>query len=349
MADESSSHPAHRSLEHAPLPVVLKEASGISQWAFVALGSNVGERGAHLARARSFLASLADSSVVAASAVEETEPIGPRDQPPYLNQMVLLRTTLSPKALLRHCQQAEDQAGRVRRERWGPRTIDLDIVVFDDLKIDDEGLAIPHRELANRPFWLRALAELLPRTTADMPGAALPSWARVSAARRAHIERVAGLVHAWALAMDAPDGERRRWVKAAYLHDAMRDASEDELARLAGERWGVLSLYHGPAAARMAEEHGERDRGVLDAVRFHSVGYAGWDAAGRMLYLADYLEPGRKQRRAEREALAARVPHEREDVLRTVIRDRLLRAIDRRLPIQPETVEFWNAVVARAP
>lgn len=131
------------------------------EWAFVALGSNLGDRDAHLASARRALADLPDTELVAESAIEETAALGP-PQPGYLNQMVLLRTGLSPSALLRHCFAIETAAGRVRRARWGPRVLDLDIVRYGDRTVDTPELTIPHPELPRRPFWQRELAELLP-------------------------------------------------------------------------------------------------------------------------------------------------------------------------------------------
>jgi 2-amino-4-hydroxy-6-hydroxymethyldihydropteridine diphosphokinase len=127
---------------------------------YVALGSNLGDRHGHLARARAQLAALPDTAVIAASTVEETEPIGPAPQPRYLNQMVLLETDLSPRALLAACQAIERAAGRVRGVRWGARTLDLDIVRFGDRTVSEPGLTIPHPELPHRPFWRRQLAEL---------------------------------------------------------------------------------------------------------------------------------------------------------------------------------------------
>lgn len=128
--------------------------------AFVALGSNLGDRAALLALARERLAALAGIRVVAESTVEETAAIGPMAQGPYLNQMVLLETTLTPRALLDACLAIERAAGRERRERWGPRTLDLDVVRYGDRQIREPGLTIPHPELAHRPFWRRELEEL---------------------------------------------------------------------------------------------------------------------------------------------------------------------------------------------
>ena len=95
----------------------------------------------------------------------------------------------------------------------------------------------------------------------------------------------------------------------------------------------------------MAAEHGETDQGVLDAVTFHSIGFAGWDDVGRMLYLADYLEPGRSHRRPERAELAGRVPRDPNGVLRIVAQERTLWAIKKGMKLPAEGVEFWNSLV----
>lgn len=132
------------------------------EWVFVALGSNLGDRAAQLAFARERLAALPGTTIVAESAVEETEPLGPVPQGRYLNQMILLRTDLGPRRLLEACLAIEGAAGRERRERWGPRTLDLDIVRYGDRTVEEPDLTIPHPELVHRPFWQRELEELTP-------------------------------------------------------------------------------------------------------------------------------------------------------------------------------------------
>jgi 2-amino-4-hydroxy-6-hydroxymethyldihydropteridine diphosphokinase len=127
---------------------------------YLALGSNVGDRAGHLAAARAALAALPDTRLVAASTVEETAPLGGMQQPPYLNQMVLLETSLEPRALLAACQAIERSRGRVRTARWGPRTLDLDIVRYGHRRITEPDLIIPHPGLSHRDFWTRELAEL---------------------------------------------------------------------------------------------------------------------------------------------------------------------------------------------
>ncbi|PYP09494.1 MAG: 2-amino-4-hydroxy-6-hydroxymethyldihydropteridine diphosphokinase [Gemmatimonadetes bacterium] len=126
----------------------------------MALGSNLGDRAAHLAHARARLGALPGTRLVAASRVEETMPLGPVAQPPYLNQMVLLETSLTPAELLAHCLAIEVERGRARRERWGPRTLDLDIVRYGEQAVRQPDLTIPHPELRNRDFWRREIAEL---------------------------------------------------------------------------------------------------------------------------------------------------------------------------------------------
>jgi HD superfamily phosphohydrolase YqeK len=172
----------------------------------------------------------------------------------------------------------------------------------------------------------------------------LPDWAQVTAARRAHIRRVALLLDQWARALAVDAGERARWLRAAVLHDALKDAPEEVVAALAQPRLGPPALWHGPAAARRAAHEGERDAGVLDAVRYHSVGYAGWDQVGRMLYLADFLDSGRRFDANQRRLWAARVPADPMIVLRDVARARIERGLRKGWPLLPETVEFWNAL-----
>ena len=128
--------------------------------AYVALGSNLGDREAHLAAARAGLAAIPRSRVLASSTVEETAPLGPPGQGAYLNQMVALETELTPAELLAELQAIERRAGRVREVRWGPRTIDLDIVTMRNQRSDDARCRVPHPELANRDFWQRELIEL---------------------------------------------------------------------------------------------------------------------------------------------------------------------------------------------
>lgn len=175
--------------------------------------------------------------------------------------------------------------------------------------------------------------------------ALLPPWAEVSPSRSRHIQRVATLLDAWAGVMGIGSDERRRWLEAAYLHDALKDASSAFLRELAPSAWPHDALRHGPAAAVMARRHGESDPGVLSAVRYHSVGCADWDAVGRMLYLADYLEPGRDGELDTLPTLRRRVPEQVDGVLLEVAAARVVATATARHPLLPETVAFWNRLV----
>ena len=127
---------------------------------FVALGSNLGNRAAYLASARGALSLLPQTRLLAASRVEETAPFGDGAQAPYLNQMVALDSRLPPSVMLHALQRMEVAMGRVHRARWGPRTIDLDIVRFGSREQSHRGLTLPHPGVAGRAFWQRELAEL---------------------------------------------------------------------------------------------------------------------------------------------------------------------------------------------
>lgn len=125
--------------------------------AYVALGSNLGDRVAMLRHA---VAALAPQAV---SSVYETDPIGgPDGQGPFLNMVVELRTALDPFALVRRLQRLEEEAGRQRVVHWGPRTLDCDLILFDDAQITSEFLTVPHPRFTERRFVLEPLAELAP-------------------------------------------------------------------------------------------------------------------------------------------------------------------------------------------
>jgi HD superfamily phosphohydrolase YqeK len=173
---------------------------------------------------------------------------------------------------------------------------------------------------------------------------AMPAWAIVKPARRAHVERVVALLRAWAVALRLPNDETRRWLRAGWLHDALRDAPEDEMHRWAPGIEGPVELRHGPAAAARAELEGERDADVLSAVRWHSVGWEGWGRTGRALYCGDFLEPGRAFDRAERGALAVAFPDAPDEVLRQVVRRRLTFAEQQGWTLPPESLAFRRAV-----
>lgn len=128
--------------------------------AFVALGSNIGNRERYLEDARRAIAKLPETRLINETPVEETEAIGPVKQRNFLNQMIAIETSLGPEQLLERLQEIETGAGRVRDERRGPRTLDLDIVAIEGAEISSATLIVPHPELPKREFWLRELAFL---------------------------------------------------------------------------------------------------------------------------------------------------------------------------------------------
>ncbi|MDQ3950157.1 MAG: hypothetical protein M3282_07410 [Gemmatimonadota bacterium] len=172
----------------------------------------------------------------------------------------------------------------------------------------------------------------------------LPEWAVVSPRRRAHIERVAALLAAWAAEMGIDEREAAAWHDAARWHDALRDAPEDQLRALVPDAPYSGPMLHGPAAAARLEAEGERRAGVLDAVRYHTVGYTHWDRIGRALYMADFLEPSREWRSADRAFLTAHVPDDFDGVFRQVVRQRLEGALREGNVLYAESVELWNTV-----
>ncbi len=136
--------------------------------AYVGLGANLGHREETLRRAVELLGEADGVDVLAVSQLRETEPVGVVDQPPFLNGAVAIETALAPRDLLDLLLEIERSLGRVREERWGPRTIDLDLLVYGDEVVDEPGLRVPHPHLHERRFALEPLAELAPEL--DVPG-----------------------------------------------------------------------------------------------------------------------------------------------------------------------------------
>lgn len=130
--------------------------------AYLSLGSNVGDRLAHLREAVRQLASMPGIVVTRVARVFETEPVGVRDQPWFLNTVVEVSTELSPQALLAAVKAVELSVGRTPTYRWGPREIDVDILLYDGEKISDEQLILPHPRMRERLFVLLPLRELYP-------------------------------------------------------------------------------------------------------------------------------------------------------------------------------------------
>jgi 2-amino-4-hydroxy-6-hydroxymethyldihydropteridine diphosphokinase len=152
--------------------------------AFLGLGSNQGDRPALLAEAVGRLRRAPEVEIAAVSSLYATAPVGVQDQPEFLNAVVEVRTTLPPPGLLALCQGIEAALGRVRTQRWGPRTIDLDILLYGDLEWAADGLELPHPRMRERAFVLLPLAEVAPglrlggRSIADWAAAADASGVR---------------------------------------------------------------------------------------------------------------------------------------------------------------------------
>lgn len=130
---------------------------------YIALGSNLASPLDQVNAALAALGEIPHSHIVVVSSLYRTPPLGPPDQPDYLNAAVALETDLAPEALLDSTQRIELQQGRVRKaERWGPRTLDLDIMLFGNLTIDTPRLTVPHYDMKNRGFMLWPLFEIAP-------------------------------------------------------------------------------------------------------------------------------------------------------------------------------------------
>jgi len=136
--------------------------------AYVGLGANLGPREITLLRAVDLLAAADGVDVVAVSQLRETEPVGVLDQPAFLNGAVAIDTTLTARELLDLLLETERALGRVRGERWGPRTVDLDLLVYGEEAVDEPGLRVPHPRLGERRFALEPLADLDPAL--EVPG-----------------------------------------------------------------------------------------------------------------------------------------------------------------------------------
>ncbi|XBS70577.1 2-amino-4-hydroxy-6-hydroxymethyldihydropteridine diphosphokinase [Acerihabitans sp. KWT182] len=130
---------------------------------WLAIGSNLAEPLRQVDAALAALSLLPQTRLTACSSYYRSRPLGPQDQPDYLNAVAALTTALSPEALLNHTQAIERRQGRVRKDnRWGPRTLDLDILLFGGRQIHSERLTVPHYDMKNREFMLYPLSELAP-------------------------------------------------------------------------------------------------------------------------------------------------------------------------------------------
>lgn len=172
----------------------------------------------------------------------------------------------------------------------------------------------------------------------------LPAWAQVSEKRRGHIGRVVALLDQWSDALHLVPEERRAWHDVGVLHDALRDAPEEELRRLARDAERPVHILHGPAVAERLAGEGEKRHDVLEAIRWHTLGSSSWGRTGKALYMADFLEPGRPFSRADRAFLAQHVTTDFDGVFRQVVRTRIEWTVREGKMLFPETAALWNSV-----
>ena len=130
--------------------------------AFVGLGSNLGDREATVREALGQISQIPDTTLVRVSSLYDSEPVGPEEQPDFVNAVAQLDTELTARQLLWNLLLIEKRLGRVRTQRWGPRTIDLDLLLLGDEVVEDDDLKVPHPEITRRAFVLAPLAELEP-------------------------------------------------------------------------------------------------------------------------------------------------------------------------------------------
>lgn len=161
------------------------------------------------------------------------------------------------------------------------------------------------------------------------------------------MRRVAGLMAAWAEALELTESDRIRWTAAGWLHDSLKETDPDELREMvpAELRDMAPALLHGPAAAERLKD--DADPAVLDAIRYHTIGHPRLDRLGRALYLADFLEPGRKSDPEWRGALRERMPAEMDEVLPAVVEARVEHELRRGQPIRAETAAFRESLGSR--
>ena len=288
--------------------------------ALVGLGSNLGDRFRRLDAAVASLAA-ADLRVVGRSSWYETAPVGgPGDQDAFLNGAVLLETSLSPSALLERLQSVENAAGRTRSVPWGPRTLDLDLLLFDDRVIELPQLVVPHPRLAFRAFALRGAAEV----AGDRVH---PILRRSLSALRDHLRTAPAL----AAAIGADDGFRCQFVaEAAHVAGArLTEATDANIVAAAAE----LASRDGLTAARSLEFVAAR-RSAIERTVADAVGWTFDDAwqAAEIVTLAERLDA------TERDRLRAAMP----DVVAAGRQPRLLVCLRRADEPRWAAVDAWR-------
>ena len=176
-----------------------------------------------------------------------------------------------------------------------------------------------------------------------------PDWAVMTDARRRHTQRVGRLLWTWSGALGLDRATRIRWRAAGLLHDALKDASP---ARLRPEVEDALawpdSLLHGPACAHRLRAAGVDDASLLTAIAYHTTGHPDFGALGQALYMADYLEPGRRGLANARADGRRRMPRAWAAVLGDVATAKIAHLLHRHIPVPATTADFWRAITAPA-
>ncbi|MFQ5679349.1 MAG: HD domain-containing protein [Gemmatimonadota bacterium] len=190
-------------------------------------------------------------------------------------------------------------------------------------------------------------APLHPMVRAAGEEGRLPAWGQPGGRWRDHLLRVADQLGGWAKELGHAPEECIRWRAAGLFHDLLKGVDADELRIWARRPWPA-PLLHGPAVAARLRGEGVRDDEFLLALEHHSVGHVGFGDVGRFLYLADFLDPGRRFRRAARARLRERLPAEADEVLLEVVALRLQHELEARHELLPESLEFWNRLVGEA-
>lgn len=187
--------------------------------------------------------------------------------------------------------------------------------------------------------------ELHPLLEAAGQEGRFPDWARIAPERREHAARVRELLGAWADDLELDERDRVRFRAAGTLHDALRDAGEEELRPWVDADLAT-PLLHGSACAGRLREEGVEDEELLQAITHHTTGHPDLSALGEFLYLADYLEPGREFLSEARQRIRLLLPLQREEALRSVVALRIAHRLEVRGELHPSTIELWNRLVA---
>lgn len=274
--------------------------------AYIGIGSNLGDRTANAERALQEIRVL--GSVARISSFYRTAPWGNPDQPWYLNAVVALETTLPPQTLLERLRAIEAMMGRVRGKRWGPRTIDLDLLLYDDLNLDEANLRVPHPHLHERAFVLVPLAEIDARFTPLRDALAESELAGVARIERESVmempeqrilsltERIGALARflsesdAARVRIERGDdvieiaaGERRRSIAARSHGEALGESGSARVDTIKADLVGIFHLSR-PAPSDGEIVDGDRELGYIEALGIrtpvHSIG------AGRIVSVA---------------------------------------------------------------